>query len=87
MGATVHLLSKGIDTGDILFHCLPQYILDNPFLFTMRSVEVAHVALAKRIQSGDIHRIDPVKQDLAKNLDIHATATLMTAKRVNFLMR
>ena len=68
VGATVHLLSKGIDTGDILFHCLPQYILDNPFLFTMRSVEVAHVALAKRIQSGDIHRIDPVKQDPSKEL-------------------
>ena len=85
VGATVHLLSKGIDTGDILFHCLPQYILDNPFLFTMRSVEVAHVALAKRIQSGDIHRIDPVKQDPSKELRYSRNSDFDDSKAGQFL--
>ena len=58
---------------------------DNPFLFTMRSVEVAHVALAKRIQSGDIHRIDPVKQDPSKELRYSRNSDFDDSKAGQFL--
>lgn len=37
VGATIHMLSKGLDSGDILFHCLPKMKNgDNSFDFTMR---------------------------------------------------
>ena len=36
VGATIHLLSKGLDSGDILFHCLPKPLNnDGVFDFTM----------------------------------------------------
>ncbi|MBU74875.1 MAG: methionyl-tRNA formyltransferase [Rhodospirillaceae bacterium] len=66
VGATIHLLSQGLDNGDILFHCLPKDIIGDPFLFTMKSVEVAQTALKERIRSGEIHRIDAIAQDPTK---------------------
>lgn len=68
VGATIHLLSTGLDNGNMLFHCLPRDILDNPFLFTMKSVEVAHAALENAIRSGDLNQMDPVVQDRTKEI-------------------
>ena len=31
VGSTIHLLSKGLDSGDILFHCIP-LIYDGLFI-------------------------------------------------------
>ena len=43
VGATIHMLSKGLDNGDILFHCTTELIDgDTSFDFTMRSVAAAH---------------------------------------------
>ena len=42
VGATVHMLSKGLDSGDILFHCVPKFQdSDSHFDFTMRSVSLS----------------------------------------------
>ena len=39
VGATIHKLSKGLDSGDIFFHCLPRINKNNnPFEFTMSVV-------------------------------------------------
>ena len=51
VGATVHLLSKGLDNGDILYHALPKYFED-PFLFTMSSVVSAIESLIERIKDN-----------------------------------
>lgn len=64
VGATIHMLSKGLDSGEMLFHCLPKYVeRDTPFDFTMRAVLAAHHGLCQSIQAGDILKIGRVKQD------------------------
>ena len=64
VGATVHKLSKGLDSGEIYFHCLPKLRdADSGFDFTMRSVKVAHDALVSRISDGSIFEMDAVRQD------------------------
>lgn len=64
VGATIHMLSKGLDSGDILFHCVPKLEKDDtPFDFTMRSVHVAHRGLVDRIKTGNIFSLPRIKQD------------------------
>jgi folate-dependent phosphoribosylglycinamide formyltransferase PurN len=72
VGATIHLLSKGLDSGDMLFHCIPELqVNDTSFDFTMRSVRVAHNALVSKVSSGEIFDMEPVKQD--KKFEIRYT--------------
>ena len=69
VGSTIHMLSKGLDSGDILFHCVPEQIEnDSSFDFTMRSVKVAHESLAQKIEDDSIFSTKPLSQD--KNLEI-----------------
>ncbi len=64
VGATIHLLSKGLDSGDILFHCLPKAKdNENPFDFTMRSVSVAQKGLVQAVKNRSVLNISAVKQD------------------------
>lgn len=63
VGATVHLLSKGLDSGPILFHALPKLGLENPFEFTMRSVDVVQRSLIKTIDNGTLRKYDPIPQE------------------------
>ena len=62
VGATIHLISRGLDNGPILYHCIPKLGNENPFEFTMKSVLVAHSSLVSRIKSADIFSITPVNQ-------------------------
>ncbi len=62
VGATVHLLSKGLDSGDMLFHCLPSFEPD-PFNYTMKSVKSAHIGLVKRLKDKTIFKLNPIKQN------------------------
>ena len=55
VGATIHMLSKGLDSGDIIFHCIPKYVDgDTTFDFTMRSVLAAHEGLIQGILSKNL---------------------------------
>lgn len=64
VGATIHLLSKGLDSGDILFHCVPNFHADDtPFDFTMRSVLEAQQSLVSSIESNLVFSSPTVKQD------------------------
>jgi hypothetical protein len=71
VGATIHLLSKGLDSGDMLFHALPTLNDEEPFLFTMKAVEAAQLSLAERIGDETLFGIAPVAQD--KTLEIRYT--------------
>ena len=64
MGATIHMLSKGLDSGDILYHVAPT-VTDclNSFEFTMMSVKSAHESLVQRISNSEIYNYTPVKQN------------------------
>jgi methionyl-tRNA formyltransferase len=72
VGATIHMLSKGLDSGDMIFHCVPKYIEgDSPFDFTMRSVAAAHFGLTEGIKNGDLLRRPRVPQ--TKKLEVRYT--------------
>ena len=69
VGATIHYLSRGLDSGDILFHCMPNIAKDdNPFDFTMRSVQVAQVGLISKIKGGLISGQQLFPQDISKEI-------------------
>lgn len=63
VGATAHLLSEGLDTGDVLFHALPPPRVLDPFLLGMKAVESAFDGLARFLRSGELDRATPVPQD------------------------
>ena len=72
VGATVHMLSKGLDSGDMLFHCVPKFQdSDSLFDFTMRSVLVAQEGLVQTVKDGRIFSMSSVQQD--KSLEVRYT--------------
>jgi len=55
VGGTIHYLSEGLDDGEILFHALPTPLAgENPFEFTMRSVDVAQTALLDKLVTNSL---------------------------------
>jgi methionyl-tRNA formyltransferase len=71
VGATIHMLSKGLDSGPILYHALPTLKAQSPFEFTMGAVEAAQKSLVERIGSGEIKNFLPQVQN--KQLEIRYT--------------
>jgi hypothetical protein len=71
VGATIHLLTKGLDSGPVLFHAFPKAEAVDPFLLGMRAAKAAHLGLVERIRSGEIRNLEPVLQD--KNLELRYT--------------
>lgn len=71
VGATVHMLSKKLDAGDMLYHVLPKAEKIEAFDLGMKAVKIAHDSLADRIKNGNIFEYEPVKQD--KSLEIKYT--------------
>ena len=67
VGSTIHILSKGLDNGPILYHAMSD-IKKNPFEYTMSTVKSAFHSVAERIKDGSIFEIKPVVQD--KNREI-----------------
>lgn len=71
VGATIHMLSKGLDSGDMLYHALPKPDKYDPFDLGMYAVKAAHESLVTRIADGSIFKYKPVKQN--KNSEISYT--------------
>ena len=69
VGATIHLLGKGLDNGDMLFHCVPNLRLnDSPFDFTMRSVMIAQQSLVSAVDTEAIFSAPAIKQDKSQEV-------------------
>lgn len=68
VGATIHLLSRGLDSGNMLFHALPQPVPCDPFLLGMRAVRTAHTSLVEEIAAGTILSHLPVAQDRSREI-------------------
>ena len=66
VGATIHMLSRGLDSGDILYHALPKPEKIDVFTLGMKSVKVAHDSLVKRIGNGEIFGYQGIPQDRTK---------------------
>jgi len=87
VGATIHLLSKGLDSGPILYHSLPKFADDNPFEFTMRAVEVAQKSLVEQISNTNIHRLEPQAQNKKLEIRYSRNADFNDEVAAQFLQR
>ena len=67
VGATIHLLSKGLDSGPVLYHALSN-LKKNPFEYTMSTVKSAFYSLAERINNKNIFNIEPKIQNKQKEI-------------------
>ena len=67
VGATIHLLSKGLDSGPTLYHAMSN-IKDDPFEYTMSTIKSAFHSIAERIEDKSIFKIKPLEQDKNKEI-------------------
>ena len=67
VGATIHLLSKGLDSGKILAHATSEEFND-PFVYTMSTVKSAFFLIEKIIKNKTFKKVIPIKQN--KTLEI-----------------
>ena len=67
VGATIHMLSKGLDSGPILYHALSE-IKDDPFIYTMSTVKSAFHSLVERIKNQNIFEYSPETQNKLKEV-------------------
>ena len=67
VGSTIHLLSKGLDSGPMLYHAMSN-LKTNPFEYTMSAVKSAFHSIAGRIKDGSIFTIKPLVQDSVKKI-------------------
>ena len=66
--ATIHRLSKGLDSGPMLFHALPAPAAVDPFVFGMRAVKAAHLSLVRHLRERTLSDLQPVPQDRTAEL-------------------
>ena len=68
VGATIHFLSKGLDSGDILFHTVPDADHVDGFELGMLAVRSAHQGLKQEIANGLDLNIQGIKQECEKEI-------------------
>ena len=66
-GTTIHLLSRGLDSGPMLYHAMSN-LKTNSFEYTMSTVKSAFHSIAERIKDGSIFKIKPLVQDKIKEI-------------------
>tara|TARA_B100001996_G_scaffold365256_1_gene334992 strand:- start:1620 stop:2405 length:786 start_codon:yes stop_codon:yes gene_type:complete len=67
VGATIHMLSKGLDSGPVLYHAMSN-LKSNPFEYTMSTIKSAFHSIADRIKDRTIFNIEPEIQDKTKEI-------------------
>ena len=77
VGATIHYLSEGLDDGPILFHSIPAFNAEDPFLYSMKSVKVAQIELVKYLKIMNQLSISPIQQikSLEKRYSVNSDFT------------
>jgi hypothetical protein len=87
VGATIHLLGRGLDSGPMLLHALPAAEAVDPFVFGMRAVRAAHDALVRHLKNGALFDLAPVEQDRSKELRYTRNADFTDAVAAEYLAR
>tara|TARA_B100000945_G_scaffold304595_1_gene290275 strand:+ start:79 stop:864 length:786 start_codon:yes stop_codon:yes gene_type:complete len=67
VGSTIHILTKGLDSGPILYHAMSN-IKTNPFEYTMSTVKAAFHSIVDRIRDGSIFKIKDEKQNKSEEI-------------------
>ncbi len=68
VSGTIHMITKGLDSGPILYHAMPKPQSVEPFLLGMMSVDVAQNSVCHHIQKGTLFSTEPVPQDRSKEI-------------------
>ncbi len=63
VGATIHFLSKGLDSGPMIRHAIPSFAGEGPSHFTMKAVVAAFEGLIATIQDASWQSLGAVPQD------------------------
>ena len=87
VGATVHLLTCGLDSGPMLFHALPPADVVDPFVHGMRAVRAAHAALVRALADGTLGALEPLHQDKNRQLRYTKNADFSDAVAAEYLSR
>lgn len=87
VGSTIHLLSKGLDSGPMLYHAIPKLEECTPFEFTMKSVEAAQRSLVERIANKQIFDLQPLIQDKTQEIRYTKNADFTDKVADDFLCR
>lgn len=67
VGATIHLISKGLDNGPVLYHAISN-LKDDPYNYSMSTVKAAFYSLEKKIKNQTIFKIKSINQNKKKEL-------------------
>lgn len=62
VGATIHLLSQGLDSGPIIYHAMSN-IKTNPFEYTMSTAKAAFHSIVERIDDKSIFEMKSIIQN------------------------
>ena len=67
VGATIHRITKGLDSGPILYHAVSNF-KHNPFNYSMSTVKSAFFSIAEKVKDESILKIRPLAQDSSKEI-------------------
>jgi methionyl-tRNA formyltransferase len=87
VGATIHRLSHGLDSGPMLFHALPAAEACDGFLLGMKAVRAAQDGLIAAIRSGELWSMPPVAQDRTREIRYSRNADFTDAVAEEYLNR
>lgn len=87
VGATIHRLSRGLDSGPMLFHALPAAQACDGFLLGMNAVKAAHDGLVDSIRTEALLELEPVAQDRSRELRYTRNADFTDAVAEEYLSR
>lgn len=68
VGATIHKLGRGLDSGDILYHAFPPVKDADGFTLGMLAVKSAHESLVQNIKDGRLWTYKPIIQNKEKEI-------------------
>jgi methionyl-tRNA formyltransferase len=87
VGATIHLLTHGLDSGPILRHAVPSLADENSFLFTMKAVVAAFDAITETVAGPTWRNSMPIDQDKSLELRYSRNADFTDEIASDFLSR
>lgn len=87
VGATVHVLSKGLDSGGMLFHALPEAAPTDPFVFGMKAVRAAQRGLVHYLSKGELDDMETVDQDREQEFRYSRAADFTDAVAEEYLQK
>jgi hypothetical protein len=87
VGATIHRLTSGLDSGPILFHAFPEPQAVDPFVYGMLSVRSAHDAVVDRLRAGTLLTNSSQVQDKSREIRYTRNADFTDAVAQEYLDR